>query len=92
MSGQMKWSHKIICPNKILGKEEAYFCAVLTFGGNAQIGEDDGERIGLHPEHITGHALVVQKFICVDDPSAVIDYKLTCKHKLIREQFTAPLD
>ncbi len=66
--------------NKILGKDEVCFAVVLTFGGSAEIGEDDGEGVGLHAEHITGHTLVVQKFICVDDPSAVIDHELTCKH------------
>lgn len=63
------------------------FSVVLTFGGSAQVGKDDLEGIGLHTEYITDHSLVVQRFICVDDPGAVIDSEHTCKHKLIREQF-----
>lgn len=66
------------------------FSGVLTFGGNAQVGKDDVKGIGLHPEHITCHFLIVQRFICVDDPGTVIDSELTCKHKLIREQFPVP--
>lgn len=69
--------------------EDMCLYVVLTFGGGAQVGEDDSEGIGLNPEHITGHILIVQRFICVDDPGAVIDCEHTCKHKLIREQLTA---
>lgn len=88
---QLFHSKALKSSNTILGKDEVCFAVVLTFGGNAQIGEDDGEGVGLHAEHITGHTLVVQKFICVDDPSAVIDHEFTCKHTLIRKLFTASL-
>ena len=58
----------------------------LTFGGHPQVCQHDGERIGLHSQHVGVDLLVVQPIGCVDHPRTVVHHKLPCGQQTTNRQ------
>lgn len=50
----------------------------LTFGGHAQVGHDHQHGVGLQPQHVGRHVLVVQRLRREDHARPVVHLEMTC--------------
>lgn len=50
----------------------------LTFGGHAQVGHDHQHGVGLQPQHVGRHVLVVQRPRREDHARPVVHPEMTC--------------
>lgn len=51
----------------------------LTFRRDAQVGHDNQQRVGLHPQDVAGHIFIVQRLGGGDDARSVVHTEMSCK-------------
>lgn len=51
----------------------------LTFRGHTQVGHDHQHGVGLEPQHVRRHVLVIQRFRREDDACPVVHSEMTFK-------------
>lgn len=58
----------------------------LTFRRDAQVGHDNQQRVGLHPQDVAGHIFIVQRLGGGDDARSVVHTEMSCKQTRARRR------
>lgn len=64
----------------------------LTFRRDAQVGHDNQQRVGLHPQDVAGHIFIVQRLGGGDDARSVVHTEMSCKQTRARRGGVRPTE